>query len=157
VTSNRLEKPQAEHASEGQSEIPGSPVKLTETVTLTLKQWEAWRRAAGLHIDPETAEVLWDYTQVLDPYGIWPDIPEECDCVGRSYFARSPGMDVWVEFGDLPDATREALWEKHKSQLAFPAGLDFIAMGAAHHAYLAKNEAHLREQACDDHEGRAKS
>jgi hypothetical protein len=125
VTSDHSNKAQAEGAPENQSE-KGSPAKLTETVTLTLKHWEAWRRAAGLHIDPETAEVLWDYTQVLDPYGIWPDIPEECDCVGRSYFARSPGMDVWVEFGDLPDAAREALWEKHKSQLAFPAGLEFL-------------------------------
>jgi hypothetical protein len=177
VTSDRLDKRQ--RAPEGQS--AGSSQKFTETVTLTLKQWQAWRRAAGLHVNPETAEVLWNYTQVVDPYGVFQDLPEECDCVGRSYFARSPGMDVWVEFGDLPDATREALWEKHESQLGFPAGLDFIpfaeryleenfgpisslsenefdnAMWAAHDAYLAKNEAHLREQACDDHEGSAKS
>jgi hypothetical protein len=26
--------------------------------------------------------------------------------------------------GDLSDETRDALWEKHKSQLAFPAGLE---------------------------------
>ncbi len=126
MTSDRLDKAQVERAPQGQSEPPESLAERTDTVTLTLAQWEAWRRAAGLHIDPETAEVLWNYTQVLDPYGIWPDIPEECDCVGRSYFARSPGMDVWVEFGDLPDATRDALWQKHESQLAFPAGLDFI-------------------------------
>jgi hypothetical protein len=96
------------------------------TVTLALEDWEAWRRAAGLHIDPETAEVLWNYTQVLDPYGVWPDIPEEYQCVGRSYFARSPEMSVWIEFGDLPETTRDALWQKHESQLAFPAGLDFV-------------------------------
>ena len=99
---------------------------LERTVTLTLEEWEAWRKAAGLHIDPETAEVLWDYRQVADPYGAWPDIPEQYQCVGRSYFARSPGMDVWIEFGDLPDDTRDALWEKHNSELAFAAGLDFV-------------------------------
>jgi hypothetical protein len=39
------------------------------------------------------------------------------------YFARSPGNDVWINFRDLPEATRTELWEKHKSKLAFPAGL----------------------------------
>jgi hypothetical protein len=28
------------------------------------------------------------------------------------YFARSPVSHVWVAFCDLPDATREALWQK---------------------------------------------
>ena len=59
-----------------------------------------------------------------DPYGVYPDLPEECRQVGRAYFARGPGSDIWVNFGDLPDETRDALWEKHKSQLAFPAGLE---------------------------------
>jgi hypothetical protein len=86
---------------------------------MTVEQWLAIRKEAGLHIDPETAEVLWTYEQVADPYGVHPDLPEEYQCVGRAYFARSPGSDVWVEFGDLPDATRDALWEKHKSKLAF--------------------------------------
>jgi hypothetical protein len=30
---------------------------------------------------------------------------------------------VWVSFYDLPDATRDALWKKHQSKLAFPAEL----------------------------------
>jgi hypothetical protein len=51
------------------------------------------------------------------------DNPEECQQVGREYFARSPGSDIWVWFGDLPEATRTALWERHKQKLAFPAGL----------------------------------
>jgi hypothetical protein len=106
------------------NETSQTPTERMDTVTLTLEEWESWRRAAGLHIDPETAEVHWAYTQVVDPYGLWPEIPEECDCVGRSYFVRSPGMGVWIEFGDLPDATRGALWEKHKDRLAFPAGLE---------------------------------
>jgi hypothetical protein len=101
-----------------------TPVQHGRTVTLTLEEWEAWRRAAGLHIDPKTAEVRWDYRQVVNPYGVWPDIPEECDCIRRAYFARSPGMNVWIEFGDLPDSTRKTLWAKHQDRLAFPAGLE---------------------------------
>jgi hypothetical protein len=91
---------------------------------MTVEQWLAIRKEAGLKIDPETAEVTWQYAQILDPYGVHPDLPPECDQVGRAYFARSPGSDVWVEFGDLPDATRDALWRKYWSSLSFPAGLE---------------------------------
>jgi len=85
--------------------------------------WLAIRKEAGLQIDPVTAEVEWIYALTLDPYGIYPDLPEEYQQVGREYFARSPGGNVWVGFGDLPPATRDALWEKHSRKLAFPAGL----------------------------------
>jgi hypothetical protein len=88
-----------------------------ENSQMTKEQWLALRKEAALKIDPETAEVEWTcYVQTLDPYGVESQ-------VGREYFARSPGSDIWVWFGDLPDATRDALWEKHKSRLAFPAGL----------------------------------
>ena len=96
------------------------------TVEVTVKYLNALRQAVGRQIDPETAEVYWIYAQTLDPYGDDPDLPEEYQQLGREYFARSPGSDVWIWFGDLPDATRNSLWEKHKSRLAFPAGLDFI-------------------------------
>ena len=86
------------------------------------EQYLALRKEAALKIDPETAEVFWEHGQVLDPYGVY-DLTDEVDCIGRNYFARSPGSDIWVWFGDLPDTTRDALWEKHKSRLAFPAGL----------------------------------
>jgi hypothetical protein len=87
---------------------------------MTVEQWLATRKKAGLHIDPEAAEVEWTYAQTLDPYSVDPDLPEEYRQVGREYFARSPASDVWVWFGDLPEATRNALWEKHKRKLAFP-------------------------------------
>jgi hypothetical protein len=90
----------------------------------TVEKWLAIRKEAALHIDPETAEVDWIYAQTLDPYGVHPELPEECQIVGREYFARSPSSDVWVWFGDLSKATREALWGKHKDKLAFPAGLE---------------------------------
>jgi hypothetical protein len=85
--------------------------------------WLATREEAGLKVDPETAEVDWRYGQTFDPYGIDPDLPEELRQVGREYFARSPGSDIWVHFSDLPEATRKALWSKHHRKLAFPAGL----------------------------------
>ena len=86
--------------------------------------WLAIRKEAGLKIDPETAEVQYIYAQTLDPYGVDPDLPEELQQIGREYFARSPGSDVWVCFYDLPEATRDALWKKHRSKLAFPAGFE---------------------------------
>jgi hypothetical protein len=100
---------------------------------MTLEQWLAVRKGAGLQIDPETAEVHWEYGRSFDPYGVYPDLPEECQCIGREYFARSPGSDIWVHFYDLPDTIREALWEKHKGKLAFPAGLSLKLLEASIH------------------------
>lgn len=90
---------------------------------MSVEQWLAIRKEAGLKIDPETAEVCWDYAYTIDPSGVTPDLPEELQQIGREYFARSPDRDVWVSFRDLPKATRDALWAKHSSKLAFPAGL----------------------------------
>jgi uncharacterized glyoxalase superfamily protein PhnB len=103
------------------SEMPPSLADVE--AEMTVEQWLAIRKEAGLKIDPETAEVFWRYGQTLDPYGVYPDLPEECRQIGREYFARAPGSDVWVNFCDLPEATRDALWKKHSSKLAFPAGL----------------------------------
>ena len=106
--------------------------KLWPVMNEELRNWLAVRKEEAKRIDAATAEVDWNYTQVLDPYGIDHELPEvyrltdECDCVGRSYFARAPGSDVWVSFVDLPDATREVLWRKHSRNLAFPAGLDWL-------------------------------
>jgi hypothetical protein len=72
----------------------------------------AVRREAAQHIDPETAEVDWHHGMDADPYEVDPDLPEELHQVGRIYFARGPGSDIWVWFGDLPNTVREALWEK---------------------------------------------
>ena len=77
---------------------------------MTVEQWLAIRKEAARQIDPETAEVRWRYVRIRDPYGVDP-LPED-DKIGRGYFARSPGSDVWVSFYDLPDATAEALWAK---------------------------------------------
>jgi len=97
---------------------------VTTDEKVAVEKWLAARKEAGLQIDPETAEVDWTYAYTLDPYGVHPNLPEECQQVGREYFARSPRSDVWVCFGDLPNATSDALWKRHSRKLAFPAGLE---------------------------------
>jgi hypothetical protein len=58
-----------------------------QVVEMTIEEWLAIRKEAGLKIDPETAEVCWRYAQVLDPYGVFPELAKEYDCVGVSYAA----------------------------------------------------------------------
>ena len=101
---------------------------------MTPEQWYAMCKEAGLKIDPETAEVDWWFAYTLDPYDIEPNLPEEYRQVGRAYFARSPERDIWVNFCDLPKATREALWKKHKRRrVGAPLNL---GPGQASAAYL---------------------
>ena len=84
------------------------------TEELSVEDWLSIRRAEGLKIDPETAEVFWKHGYIIDPYGIYRDLLEEEKCIGRIYFARAPGSEVWVCFYDPPEATRDALWERHQ-------------------------------------------
>ena len=60
--------------------------QLTE---LEIEEFLAIRKEVDRKIDSETAEVTWTYADVLDPYGLFPEY--ETVCVGREYFARSPG------------------------------------------------------------------
>jgi hypothetical protein len=92
------------------NEMQSTEKASTRTVSIRAEIWHALLKIAGRQIDPENVEVHWRFGQVVDPYGVYPDLPPECDCVGRCYFARAPGTLVWVEFGDLPEATRQALW-----------------------------------------------
>ena len=87
---------------------------------MRLKNGLLFASEPGLKINPETAEVRCIYAQTLGPYGVYPDLPEEYQQVGREYFARSPDGDVWVNFGDLPEATRDALWRKGCRQAGLP-------------------------------------
>jgi hypothetical protein len=75
-------------------------------VKMTIQEFLAIRKEAGLKIDPETAEVDWAYAQVLDPYGISPP-DEEHECIGRAYFARSRAVTFGsslVTFPRQPEA-----------------------------------------------------
>jgi len=71
------------------------------------ERWLAVRWAAAAMLDPETAEVTFNWGDISDPYRLRAE--DEGACCGRNYFARAPGSDVWVEFGDLPAATRDRL------------------------------------------------
>ena len=73
------------------------------------------RREAGLKIDPEAAEVFVDIREIWDPYYIDPLRPRELKGYpAKTWFARSPGSDVWVYSADLPVATKRALQERRK-------------------------------------------
>ncbi len=81
--------------------FPDIPVKKkTASEKAEDEQWLAIRKEAALKIDPETAEVYRTYVLDLDPYGVldeW-ELPEEFHQIGRTYFARAPGSDIWVHF-----------------------------------------------------------
>jgi hypothetical protein len=85
-----------------------------------IDEFLAIRREAGKAIDPETAEVWWMFAYTLDPYDLGLDLPKEEQQVGREYFARVPGSDIWVLFDDLPVATGKTLWTRYKHELTFP-------------------------------------
>jgi hypothetical protein len=93
------------------------------TEEMTVENLLAIRREEGLKIEPATAEVSWWYALTLDPYGVYPELSEEEQIVGKVYFARRPGSEVWVEFGDLPEKTRAAIWNQPKIKWVFPPGL----------------------------------
>jgi hypothetical protein len=72
-----------------------------------VEKWLQIRKDEALKIDPATAEMTWDYADVCDPYGVNP-CPGQA-CIGREWFVRSPGSDVWVWWGDLPEEVQNAL------------------------------------------------
>src|SRR5260370_25247877 len=99
----------SEKKTVNKADMPQS-VKSGEADHMSVEQWLAIRKEAALHIDPETAEVGSIYTWLGDPYGVYGEA-----AVGqaeRECFARAPGSDVWVWFGDLPDVTQKALEDR---------------------------------------------
>jgi hypothetical protein len=72
-------------------------------------EWLADCKREALEIDPETAEVRYFYVQLMDVYGVHPDLPEELREADHVQFVRRPGSDIWVWWGDLPTATLEKL------------------------------------------------
>lgn len=57
MTSDRVDKAQVEDAPESRSKT--ATPQLDRTVTLDPARWEAWRNAAGPHIDPEHKSKDW--------------------------------------------------------------------------------------------------
>jgi hypothetical protein len=70
------------------------------------------RRAAGLLIDPSTAEIGCSMVLLLDPYYDGLPLLREEEEVGHFCFARAPDSGIWVSDNDLPDATRHAIWKR---------------------------------------------
>ena len=91
-----------------------------------MREWLRIRKEAGLQIVPSTAKVIFEYVSVGDPYGILPPLPEEYECIGRAYFARSPDSDIWVAFEDLPEKTVQELWRIIDSKLAHYGDCSFL-------------------------------
>jgi hypothetical protein len=87
-----------------------------QTVKVTGKYLNALRRTAGLHIDPETAEVEWTSSDTR-PIRRWDrppgGIPASWTGILRP-FSWEWRMD---QLRCLPEVTRTKLWEKRKSQL----------------------------------------
>ena len=84
------------------------------------------RRQIGLTIDPATAEKMCWYADMGDRYGIL-DKKHHEGCVSGEYFARNPGGE-WVNFGDLPEATANALWPKFRwsAKLSLKDDYEFV-------------------------------
>jgi hypothetical protein len=97
--------------------LSGRSLKKRKLCVMTENQIEeflAARREEARLIDPATAETTWWWWgKILDPYGVFELSPEE-DVIGRLYFARRSGGDVWVESRDLPEETREAIRNRGK-------------------------------------------
>jgi hypothetical protein len=101
--------------------MSNNEMKLTEkadtrTVSIRAEICHALLEIAGRQIDPESAEVHWCFGQVVEPYGLYPAPPDEWICMGRCCFACAPASSVWIEFGGLPDATRQALWMRARDR-----------------------------------------
>jgi hypothetical protein len=83
---------------------------------MTAKAAQAFRARRikeGKRIDPETCEVMAGYARAVDPYNIFEEpVPDEWSWVGKEFFARNLPDGHWVWFGDLPEETYKALFER---------------------------------------------
>lgn len=84
----------------------------TRMITIRAEVWHELLEIAGAQIDPATAEVVWEWGQLGDPYGLSPDPPPEGECVGRLYWARAPGTNIWINFCHLTEETCAELRQK---------------------------------------------
>ena len=60
----------------------GTPMEVGMERLQRTMQWLAIHKEAGLKLDPETAKVEWCYAQTLDPYGVDPNLSEQCQQIG---------------------------------------------------------------------------
>src|ERR1700710_2406674 len=84
------------------------PFRMTNLSSLSPQERDAFRKAAGRQIDAANCEVMWWYADIMDVYSDDEKISADSS-IGREYFARAPDGPCIVNFGDLPEATRNAL------------------------------------------------
>jgi hypothetical protein len=96
--------------------------KITMTKQLTVEDWLAIQKEETCKIHSSTAEWGWCYARMGDPYDVRPELSDEYDVIGREYFARRPGSQIWVAFSDLPEDIRSALSHRPVVKLPFPPG-----------------------------------
>lgn len=78
-------------------------------------------RAAASEIDPHRAEIMWAYADVMDPYGI---LGCAYGCIGRVFYVRNPGSDIWVAEYDLPETVRSEFFNSGRRDRAIEECVD---------------------------------
>jgi hypothetical protein len=109
----------------------GGPTKVSQFPD-EAANWLAIRKAEAAKIDPDSAEVYWDYGKYADPYNLYPNMPywgldiddrddqccgySECEdplCEYRTiYFVRNLCSDIMVHTGDLCEGINTALFNR---------------------------------------------
>ena len=86
---------------------------------MTKDEYDAFRaecRAEGAKIDPQNCEVLRDYVQVLDPYGVLDLEPEAC--IGGEWFIRGLPDGYWIWKHDVPADIVKAVQARELNSVA---------------------------------------
>jgi hypothetical protein len=80
------------------------------------EQWLEERRQAAQAINIETAEIASSIRSTFDPYEVYRKVPSRHRYDRhQEYFFRAPDSDIWVWFGDLPEATQNAYLTSRRS------------------------------------------
>jgi hypothetical protein len=88
------------------------PTYNAEANQAEITAWLQIRADEAKRIDPETAEFTWWYAQTADPYGVYDDTPAQESVVGREYFVRNKGSDIWVLLAHVPLSVQDAIWKR---------------------------------------------
>ena len=118
--------------------MKGTPVRESSTEQRRKQQWLAIRKEAGLKIDPESAEVFWNWGQVLDPYGIW-DLTDEEKCIRARSLPAHRGAKC--EFHFTTCRTQFVIAYGQGSMLATLMTLTMTCLGNGNEARRAKYRA----------------
>ena len=106
--------------------FPDVPVKKkTASEKAEIEKWLAIRKEAGLKIDPETAEVDWDYGNDFDPYGVWDEweVPQEFEVVGRQRLGACSGKRCLGSFQRFARHRQRRVVGEASLADCFPRGL----------------------------------